>query len=118
MNRRDFFKTIGIPALVLPLGKFLKPKQNFEDWLSAEEVINWHEYEDMPRTFPWFNIVSKCPQCGCKLNIPSSSPIAKLNEDSWLYEAKIPCGLDKCIGIHNISVRIKRMGFQAYWIND
>jgi len=60
MNRRDFFKTVGIPALALPFVKIL-PK--------PESEITYEATGDSC-DFPWDTFEATCSHCGNSIHIP------------------------------------------------
>ena len=66
MNRRNFFKTVGIPALALPFVKVLGLKK-------SQKQIPWIYYacEQMAVMTPFSHITITCPHCQkSRLKIP------------------------------------------------
>ena len=64
MNRRNFFKTVGIPALALPFVKRLglpKPK-DFQS-LQIIKSVKWGISDDFTRRCLWYRTHLVCPHC-------------------------------------------------------
>ena len=88
MERRSFFKFIGLPALFLPLinlfPSHLKKPKTMSLYVDGTKVA---ESESFPLRHARFgSVVAKCPKCGLNLKVPYIE-----GSETYHYVQTYPC---------------------------
>ena len=105
MDRREFFKTLGVPALLVPFFGKMQLFSGDKKWNGYPEIGEW---EYTPAIFAC--VESQCSQCSRSHGIPYVSGPGKKIEEK--LDITIPC---RCGGEFKFDQIISIGGVKAYW---